>query len=222
MSRRSLFAAGLALTLTLGAACDAPSATRPEFGYDPTSLTGGVLYRWPAGSVVRIWVEPDSSSGISLLVAVARAVETWNAIPEFAEFKLERSASIFDANIVVYDRAVPNPMRGGTCLFDARGAGYTYFCLPPGNPRTAEQLTTRSGAATTVTVIISMDRARVTTQAAYDALVSHEMGHAIGIGGHSDQATDLMFGNPTVDFPSNRDRLTLQYLLGQRPNALLR
>jgi predicted Zn-dependent protease len=70
-------------------------------------------------------------------------------------------------------------------------------------------------------VAIRVDRGRIADQAGYLAVVAHEFGHALGIGGHSDQARDLMFGAPVVAVPSARDLQTLQSVLGVRPDITL-
>jgi predicted Zn-dependent protease len=41
---------------------------------------------------------------------------------------------------------------------------------------------------------------------------THELGHALGIFQHSDQATDLMFANPSVAAPSERDLETAELI----------
>ncbi len=42
-----------------------------------------------------------------------------------------------------------------------------------------------TGAASSVRVLIRVDRGAVASQAVYNALVAHEFGHALGIGAHS-------------------------------------
>ena len=207
-----LATAVLAASIITG--CDAPTAARPGFAYDPTILTNGVVYRWPSGSTVRIFLEPDPGGNGSLDAAVTLAIDAWNRIPEFREFTLEKANSIATANIVIYDRAVANPLSPGSCFFDPRGSGFTYFCLPPGNTGVAERLATASGGESSATVLISVDRGRLSSTAAYESVVAHEIGHAVGIGAHSDEPTDLMFGAPTVKAPSSRDGQTLRYVLG--------
>jgi hypothetical protein len=219
VSRRCAFPF-LVLPLLLLAGCDAPTAARPEAAYSPTSLTGGVLYRWPNGSTLRVWVEPDADG--ELASATQKAMARWNALSAFDEFRLERASTLAEANVVVYDRSVANPMGTGDCLFDPRGSGYTYFCLTEGDGGVAMRLPTSSGGTTNVSVVISVDRGRLETLALYDAVVAHELGHALGIGGHSPDAGDLMFGAPVVSVPTRRDEQTLLYVLGQRPAAFLR
>ncbi len=203
--------------------CDAPSSTRPDSAYDPTTLSRGQLYHWASGRQISVWAEVGTGlSAVDLGSAVRQAITTWNAVPQFAEFKLAMASSISDADIVVYDRATTAPVSAGTCTFDPQGsAGYTYFCPSGASPTTAQKLALAAGGTSHVSVLIRVDRGRVADQNGYIALVTHEFGHALGIGGHSDVRTDLMFGLPAVTIPTARDSRTLRYLLGRRPDITL-
>ena len=48
---------------------------------------------------------------------------------------------------------------------------------------------------------------------------AHELGHALGIWQHSDSTTDLMFADPLVSQPSDRDLQTVELLYRQTPNV---
>ena len=215
-----------ALLALLTAACESPTAMRATFAYDPTTLSRGLLYRWANGSKIAVWVEasvsPEGPGLLSLVLAVREGITTWNRVPLFAEYTLVQAASIGEADIVVYDRATPLPVMPGTCTFDAQSAaGYTYFCPGGSSSATAQRLTLVSGVAGRTTVVIRVDRGRVADQTGYTNLVVHEFGHALGIGAHSNQSTDVMFGAPLVGAPSKRDMQTLRYVLGQRADLTL-
>ena len=200
--------------------CDAPTTSRPNFAYDPTTLSNGMLYRWANGQKLRVWADlADSTRGVNLGLSVRSAIARWNDLPAFAEFELVLVSNPAEAQIVIYDRVRPMPVRAGTCAFEPRAAvGYTYFCP---NGRNAERLALASGAPSSVSVLIRVDDTQVAGQTRYDAIVAHELGHALGIGAHSSVAGDLMFGLPTTTFPTGRDAQTLQYVLGALPDIIL-
>ena len=217
-SRRRTARLVVAATL-LTAACDNPTVVRPDFAYDPTELTDGRLYRWSTGARVRLFVEPMPAHGVDLALSVRRAVQSWNAVPQEREFTLEVVSSRDVAEVIVYDRSVAQPVVTGSCPFNpSGGAGYTYFC--PLNGR-AERLRPVESTVLSAAVVIRVDMTTTATQSALDALVAHEMGHAVGIGGHSRQTTDVMYSRPTVSTPTDRDRNTLRNLLGRAADITL-
>ncbi len=211
-------AAGMVAASSL--ACDAPTAARPNFAYDPTTLSNGLIYRWANGQKLRVWADlADSTRAVNLGLSVRSAISRWNDLPAFAEYELVLVPNPADAQIVIYDRSRPMPVRAGTCPFEPRAAvGYTYFCP---NGRVAERLALASGVSSRVSVVIRVDDTQVAGQSRYDAIVAHELGHALGIGAHSSVAGDLMFGLPTAVFPTGRDAQTLQYVLGAPADIIL-
>lgn len=214
----------LSMTTTVVAAlmlaCDTPTASRPNFAYDPTTLSNGMLYRWANGQKLRVWADlADSTRAVNLGLSVRSAISRWNDLPAFAEFELVLVSNPAEAQIIIYDRARPMPVRAGSCPFEPRAAvGYTYFCP---NGRKAERLALASGAPSSVSVVIRVDDMLAAGQARYSAIVAHELGHALGIGAHSSVAGDLMFGLPTNPFPTGRDAQTLQYVLGAPADIIL-
>ncbi|MEY4956652.1 MAG: hypothetical protein RL409_909 [Gemmatimonadota bacterium] len=209
----------LVLATLIAAACDHPTVVRPDFAYDPTQLTGGQLYRWSTGARVRVFVEPMAAGSLELAGAVQRAVVAWNAVPQEREFTLDVVTNRNLADVIVYDRSIPQPVVSGSCPFSPSGAaGYTYFC--PLNGR-AERLRPLASTGLTTAIVIRVDMTTTATQAALDALVAHEVGHAVGIGGHSPQTTDVMYTRPTVRTPTDRDRNTLRNVLGRAADITL-
>jgi predicted Zn-dependent protease len=216
---RGIRLAVLVLATLYGTACGDPTAAVPDFAYDPTTLTGGVLYRWSTGTRVRVFVEPAPSTGVSLATATQRAAQQWNAAPARGEVALDIVTDRNVADVIVYDRGTPQPVVAGLCPFEPSGAaGYTYFCNVNGR---AEKLRPVTSTVKTASVVIRVDMTTTATQSQLDALVSHEMGHAVGIGGHSPDAADLMYTRPTVTAPTARDRQTLRHVLGRPADLTL-
>jgi hypothetical protein len=50
---------------------------------------------------------------------------------------------------------------------------------------------------------------------------THELGHAIGIFAHSPVATDLMYADPAVPGPSDRDRATAELVYHTEPTLTM-
>lgn len=200
--------------------CDTPSTAPSAFAYDPTSLTGGQLYRWENGRRVNVYVVPATAGAYDLSQSVDAALSRWNAVPRGERVTLQRTTSISQANVVVFERASAMPVTPASCPYATTGAsGYTYIC--PVNGRAA--LLPLAGATGTgaATVLIRIDMGRTGSQQQFDAVVTHELGHAIGIGGHSDSEVDVMFASPRSATISGRDAQTLRWLLAQAADVLL-
>jgi predicted Zn-dependent protease len=66
-----------------------------------------------------------------------------------------------------------------------------------------------------VKIAITIDGSRASSATQFAGLVAHELGHAIGLGGHSPNAGDVMSGVPTVAAPSAEDARVIRWLLRQ-------
>ncbi|MFN5581062.1 hypothetical protein [Gemmatimonas sp.] len=207
--------------LLLAGGCDAPSTAPTSFAYDPTALTAGQRYRWSNGRRVNVYVVPTSTGPYDLSATVNGAIARWNAVPDRERFTLQRTTNIAQANVIVFERGSAMPVTPPPgCPYSTTGAsGYTYLC--PINGRAALLPLTTDGPSGTATVLIRIDMGRITLAPLFDAVVTHELGHAVGIGGHSDSEADVMFASPRTSAISGRDTQTLRWLLAQTADVLL-
>jgi len=221
--RISRLAAVAALALAAGiAACDAPTADSEAPAYDPIAPALGRSYRWPLGRVIGVYVDPTGAPvGTDLAAAAAQGAELWAQSVHYGEFTLRLVSSPASADVIVHHADAPLLVSTGTCAYPSIGAGgITFFC-PAVAGDTAETLALLTGGPGRVKMDVSVDRARVSTEEVFGALVTHELGHVLGIGAHSDDVADLMFGAPRVAAPSPSDGRTLRYVLHQPPGYTL-
>jgi predicted Zn-dependent protease len=214
----------LAITAVVGSAglisCDTPTEAPAAFAYDPTTLTAGKLYRWENGRRLDVWVVPTADASRDLTRATSEAVARWNTVPRGDRFTLRMATSAAEAEIIVFERGSPLPVAlPASCPYGSTGAvGYTYFCGEGPRALPLPLTGTTTGSAR---VLVRIDFGRLATQGELAAIVMHELGHAVGIGGHSLDTLDVMHANPRRVTPSGRDTQTLRWLLAQRADLLL-
>ena len=210
-ARVSVVALGLWL-----AGCQTPTVAGESPAYDPTRLTGGLLYRWALGATVAVYVDTTGAgaAGVDLPAAVARGLDAWRGSWRYDELRPVLTDAPHAADVVVQLAGAPALVDVSGCPDRiATGAGATVLCAAGDSARTLPLF--GDAGAGHVKVAISVSAA----SAALDAIVAHELGHAFGIGGHSDVESDLMHAAPAVSAPSERDARTLRYVLHQ-PAAL--
>ncbi len=219
----------LAAALAGLAGCDAPRATRPPFDYDPTQLTGSVLYRWPTGRTIAIFVDTTAqAAGFDIAAAARTGAALWNGVSYYREFAFSFVADPRAADVIVHYRDAPRIVDVMTCEPPGSGSGKTVLCP---NPPRADVLPLLSGGGGHVKVDVYVDplqtadavlqAAGLTRTQAFPILIAHELGHVLGIGGHSSDPSDIMNAIPTARRPSARDEATLRYVLGHRADVLL-
>lgn len=192
------------VTLALaGTACaDAAAPMRPSpYAFD---LQGtGLVFHWSADRLpVRVWVAGDA--GVVRQFA-AEGLQVWSRQFIFGEFRgaLVDDSSTADVLVTVGPDTPPAgvpddaPAALGAC------SGATEF-----------DVTANQGLAGPFRIALTWD-ARFPNQDVVNCLervTVHEVGHAIGIFGHSPDDDDLMNANPRVRSLSPRDRATAEIL----------
>lgn len=220
MRRRMLLAA---VSLAL-AACESPTIPPRPAAYDFTlPVTDGpaMVFHWPAGSEVRVYVSATQDErGALLRSAVDAGMAAWNKAVLFDEYRLTRALRPAESEVVVVWADDPEPpVLINECPPDPARA-VTTFCSEPGDLRKIRpfRLTEAPTAPSAVRFLITLGAREHEDPDRLRRLVAHELGHALGIMRHSPEAEDLMHSLAAVNGPSVRDRHTIQILYHTTPD----
>lgn len=202
------------------AACDLPVIATGDAAYDPTTLTDGLIYHWPTGADIALFVDTrNEPAEADLARAVREAVAAWNAVGRIGQVRLTITSNVKAADVIVHHPGTQLPVTTAACeppvIF---GSSYTHFCPDPADASRPVVFPFSDGTGARVKMLVSVNRGVVDSEEIFRAHVAHELGHVLGIGAHSNETTDLMFGVPRRLTPSSRDAQTLRYVLGQVPD----
>jgi hypothetical protein len=225
MSRRALHSAVAAPLLLLAAvlaACDSPTVPAPVAGYDfSLAAPGGpIVYRWPLGATVRVFpVAGDAARAGVLDAALDHAIAAWNDAVLFGEYRLARAARPDEAHAILAWSDVALPIVTGGCPPSLTGRAVTTFCADPVDTgRIAAFPLLDDEVPSPVRMVVLIRASEASDAERVRRLVAHELGHVIGIGAHSVEPLDLMFGGTLeTALPSVADRATVRRLYRTDP-----
>ncbi len=210
------------LAIVMLMACD--STTVPErlagetYEYRLSTPAPRVL-RWPVGSTVHVFVAADADPARTALLenSLAHAIDAWNAAALYGEVELAQAADLGNADAVLLFSSTPPPVDLSNC--PRQGAvAITTFCLDAQNQTRLAVLPVLADGRGRVKFLVTIASV-VSDVEQVRRLVTHELGHVLGIAQHSPSPADLMYGNTlTTAFPSVADRATLQLLYHTRPD----
>ena len=218
-ARRALATACLSIALAPLGGCFVPTTPAEAPGYDP-ALPSGELYRWALGRTVRVYVVPsDPFDGPDELRDATRAAaEGWSAAMYYRELTVALVYDAQQADVIVRPAGVRTLVGTAGCEPPTgEPAGSTFFCrarLQAPQQDTALTLPLLLTGRGRVKVEVSVDAAQAPA-GGLASLVTHELGHALGIGAHSVHPADVMYAVPSASRPSARDASTLRWLLHQ-------
>lgn len=205
------------------AACDSPTVPERFLRdvYDFRLLTPEpVTFRWETNSTVSFFVVADPGSAErtqDLRDAVMHGIEVWNTATLYGEVELIEAGSLEDADVVVEYSHVASPLELSSCT-PSGGLAVTTFCLTSDGSN-LRPFPFASGGSSRAKFVVTVRVTQQTSALDVRRLVTHEIGHVLGIGQHSGKQTDLMFGGAlSRDDPSPADRATLQVLYHTRPD----
>ncbi len=214
MSGRGLgLRAGRALAaawLVAAAACDSPTIPERTDAYGFALPGPDLVFHWGPGAEVSVFVADEPTQRAAALEDAFRAaIGAWATAAPLGEFALRRIASPGAADVVLAWADGPFPVEIGGCLPSNAGGGATTFCLTDGQDAFV-RYPLAGGASSDVIFLVTISASVASDQALLRRLVSHEMGHALGLFQHSPNPGDLMFGGNIVpDLPTDADRATI-------------
>jgi predicted Zn-dependent protease len=166
--------------------------------------TDTISFHWPSDRLpVRVWVEDASD----LPADITQAITTWRDQFLYREFDAVVVSDSSAADVVVRAGLPPGPKLSRLRLHSALApqcSGETDVDISDDHQDL--QLPIR------IYVDPKSDPGAPGLAECVALTSMHEFGHSLGIFRHSLSATDLMFADPTVSAPSQRDRNTAQVL----------
>lgn len=206
----------LLIACVCAAACDSPTVPerflRDVYDFRLTTPEPLVM-RWPAGSTVKLFVvdAADVTQTQYLRAGVDHGIRVWNSAALYGQVQLAETKTVGEADVVVQYSLSESPVDLSACP-PGGGLAYTTFCLTNDEDH-LRPFALAAGGASAVKFVLTVRSLASTDEATVRRLVSHELGHVLGIAQHSPKLTDLMYaGTLNRDEPSAADRHTLQVL----------
>ena len=196
---------GICVALAMGCTDPTIPDRSDSYGFDDGF---GDVFRWPSDRLpVRFY--PDDRGPMRALLA--GGVAAWEAQFLYGEVS---GAIVNDSNaadvIVRWGGAVPSDVPPDTGAPAFVCSGLTQIVIDS------------AGTAIEGPIHITLSDLGGTPTpgqlvACYARVVTHELGHSLGLLQHSGQSTDLMAAQPAVRLPTTRDRVTAEVLYHTTP-----
>lgn len=212
--KKRLLLAGLVVLAGCESAVIPPEAGVAPYEYR-LAVTPPLVLRWPAGSVIRVYV---AGGDPTLGAALENGAAAWNRHALFGEYRLERTTDLGRADVVLRWSTEVGTVDYTGC-FPSTPRAVTTFCAAGDDLRDGLWVFPRvDGGPSRVRMLVSV---LATESASAGVLVAHELGHVLGIMRHSDDAQDLMYGQTLqVSSPSRRDVATVRALYQAEPQIV--
>lgn len=225
---RSRYLLGLAVALVV--ACDGPliperlGIVNEVYNFALPPPYAPLVYRWPTGHTIRVFVAAgaDAERQTILRDSVFRpAANAWESAMLYREFGFALTEMAEDADVVLAWSDAELPIDVTDCPPPTGAVAVTVFCLgeEPGRlmPFPMKSPDTATSRVRMVVVIRAVEASNPTSAR---NLGAHELGHVLGIGRHSSNREDVMFGYPTTYRPTRADRATVRLLYHTMPDLI--
>jgi predicted Zn-dependent protease len=177
--------------------------------------TDSLTFQWPKSRLpVRVWAEDAAD----LPENVPRAIAAWRAAFLYGEFDATVVSDSSAADVIVRAGPPPGNQLPGPFFSRTRlGSAFAPECtgatdIDVSDDHTQLRLPVR------LYIDPGFNPAAPGLSDCLALTTAHEFGHALGIFRHSTTATDLMFANPVVAAPSDRDLQTAELIYHLEPD----
>ena len=175
--------------------------------------TDTLSFHWPQAFLpVRIWAEPTDN----LPAYADSGIAAWNRVFLYNEYRAIRVDDSTTAHVIIREGPLPP---GNDILL---GGGALERSAPECQAATLPNIDQVRQAHLPMHIYISprFSPTLPATQACLALTLTHELGHTIGIFNHSPYPDDLMYADPVVAAPSERDRNTDEILYHMPANVV--
>ena len=178
------------------------------------------VLRWPSGTRVRVYAAEVTGARAGLLsTSLSAGAAIWNRHALYGEYELVPVASVADADVVLQWSDEPSPVDMSECPPVVSIAVTTFCRHEQDDDRLMVFPLQASQDESTVRFVITILGTQAGNVSTTRRLITHELGHALGIGRHSLNPQDLMAeGVPTRETLSQRDINTIQILYHTQPH----
>jgi len=161
-----------------------------------------VVFHWPASRLpIRVFADPRGA----MPSLVSHTIATWQAQFLYGEFQGQLASDSNHADVIV-------TWTGGVPANVPPDAGPP---VPACAGSTDDPATSLGSSIENALHVVLTSRAGFTdgqVAACLQRVAVHEMGHALGLLRESDSSSDIMYEDPLVATPSDRDRHTVELL----------
>lgn len=200
-----------------------PREPHEVFDFRLISDQDSLVLRWPNGSQIRVLLQPAGDAALDSLLeqGFSHAVRAWEAVGLYGDYRFARARIVEDADVILTWTGVSLPVVVSDCPPGGSNA-FTTFCLTPEGDRLRPfpfLPGSGTGMISRVRFLVSIRPGSTVTPERVRALVTHELGHVLGLAQHSPIQTDIMFTDPGLrETPNARDRASVIVLYQTPPD----